>query len=591
MKDENASSFIRFNEGSPGRLRDSLLSGMMGKGIERLINNRYRRILGFFAILIVRLIWWDLLLPRIGFGRLSRRTRPERLRRAAHSFRLLAVKMGGVLIKVGQFLSSRLDVMPREVTGELAGLQDEVPPESYDVIRQVIEAEFSLPLAQVFSDFESAPLASASIGQVHRARIRASAEPEGERTPPFPVVVKVQRPDIPAIVETDLSALRVVSNWVKHYPPIHKRANIPALLEEFSRSLHEEIDYLAEGKNAETFASNFKGYPGVRVPGVSWEHTTRRVLTLEDVWAIKITDYTAIERAGISRAEVAQRLFHTYLKQIFEDHFFHADPHPGNLFVFPRGTASESDSVPWDLVFVDFGMVGRITPTLFAGLREMLIGVGLHDSRRVVKAYQMLDVLLPGANTELLEKASARVFDSFWGKTTQEMMRMKQEEADQFIHEFGALLYEMPFQVPENLILLGRCVGILSGMCTGLDPDFNGWTGLAPYAQKLVQAEAGSSWQTWLTEIGNWVRVLISLPGRAETLLDRIEQGRLEVRFPELDLHIVRLEKAVNRLVGAIILAAFLLGAVQLYASGQVFLAGALGLVAILTLLWILFSF
>jgi predicted unusual protein kinase regulating ubiquinone biosynthesis (AarF/ABC1/UbiB family) len=555
-----------------------------------MLTNRYRRILWFFAILLLQLIWWDLLLPRIGLGWLSRRTRPERLRRAAHSFRLLAVRMGGVLIKVGQFLSSRLDVLPREMTDELAGLQDEVPPESFDSIRQVIESEFSLPVSQLFTDFDPNPLASASIGQVHRAHIRVRTEQAQGSDPLFAVVVKVQRPNIPAIVETDLSALRVVSNWVKRYPPIRKRANVPALLEEFSRSLHEEIDYLTEGKNAETFATNFKGYPGVRVPSVSWEHTTRRVLTLQDVWAIKITDYEAIERAGISRAEVADRLFQTYLKQIFEDHFFHADPHPGNLFVYPQAPIDEGKSVRWELVFVDFGMVGRITPSLFAGLREMLIGVGLHDPRRVVKSYQMLDVLLPGTNTELLERASARVFDRFWGKSTQEMMRMGREEADQFIHEFGGLLYEMPFQVPENLILLGRCVGILSGMCTGLDPAFNAWTGLSPYARDLVQAEAGGSWQTWLSEIGNWTRVLLSLPGKTETLLDRIEQGRLEVRLPELNIHVVRLEKAINRLVGAILLAAFLLGAVQLNSSGQTTLAALLGGATILTLLWILLA-
>lgn len=555
-----------------------------------MLRNRYRRILWFFTTILLGIIWWDLFLPNIGLGRLSRRTRPERLQKAAHSFRLLAVKMGGVLIKVGQFLSSRLDVMPREVTDELAGLQDEVPAEPFESIRQVIEAEFSQPLQQIFVDFDPIPLASASIGQVHRAHIQASAEPSSIPGTLQSVVVKVQRPDIPAIVETDLSALRVVSGWLKRYPPIHKRANIPALLEEFSRSLHEEIDYLAEGKNAETFAANFQGYPGVCVPKVYWEQTTRRVLTLEDVWAIKITDYAAIEQAGISRAEVADRLFKTYLKQIFEDQFFHADPHPGNLFVLPTRPANIDGYVPWDLVFVDFGMVGRITPRLFTGLREMLIGIGLHDASRVVKAYQMLDVLLPGTNLELLERASARVFESFWGKSTQEMMNMRWEEADQFVHEFGSLLYEMPFQVPENLILLGRCVGILSGMCTGLNPQFNGWTGLAPYARHLVEAEDGSNWQKWLGEIGNWVRVLVSLPGRTETLLDRIEQGRLEVRLPELNIHVVRLEKAVNRLVGAILLAAFLLSAVQMFASGQVPLAIILGAAASITLLWILLS-
>ncbi len=551
-----------------------------------MLRTRYRRIIWFFGVMIAQIIWWDLVLPRIGLRGLARRTRRERLQRAARSFRLLAVKMGGVMIKVGQFLSSRLDVLPREITDELAGLQDEVPAEPFILIRQVIEADFSMPVEQVFLRFAEIPLASASIGQVHRATLRVPPGKDGASEAIIPVVVKVQRPDIPAIVETDLSALRVVSNWVMRYPPIRRRADVPALLEEFSRSLHEEIDYLTEGKNAETFAANFRDYPEVCVPRVYWEQTTRRVLTLQDVWSIKITDYEAIERAGISRKDVANRLFDTYLKQIFEDRFFHADPHPGNLFVYPK-PRREGEPTDWELVFVDFGMVGRISQEQFTGLRELLIGVGLHDAGRVVRAYKMLGVLLPEADTQALERASAVAFERFWGRSTQDLVRMGREEAEEFAREFGDLLYEMPFQVPENLILLGRCVGILSGMCTGLDPEFNAWTSLAPYARDLVQAEGVGNWQNWLGEIGNWVRVLLSLPIRTDALINRIERGQLEVRVPEMSVQITRLERAVNRLVGAILLAAFLLGAVQLEIGGRTGLAVGLGVAALITLMWI----
>ena len=558
----------------------------MEQGVKSMLRRRYRRIVWFFASWIARLFWWEVLLPRLGLGGLSRRTQPERLRQAARSFRLLAVSMGGVMIKVGQFLSARLDTLPREVIAELSGLQDEVPAEPFTSVRQVVEAEFSAPLEQLFSAFEPLPLASASIGQVHRARLRIPDENgTGERA--MDVVVKVQRPDIPEIVETDLRALRMVANWLRRYQPLRKRANVPALVEEFSRSLHEEIDYLTEGHHAETFAADFKDYPGVCVPRVYWERTTRRVLTLEDVWAIKIGDYPALEQAGIPRADVAKRLFDTYLKQIFEDRFFHADPHPGNLFIYPRPPLAPGEPVPWDLVFVDFGMMGQISPRQFAGLRELLFGIGLHDASRAVKAYQMLDVLLPGTNTEALERASARVFDRLWGKSTQEMMNISPEEAEDFAREFGDLLYEMPFQLPENLILMGRCLGILSGMCTGLDPDFNAWAGMAPYAQKLMQAE-GVQGRNWLNEIGNWVRVLIGLPGRAETFFQRVEQGRLVVRVPDLTEHIVHLEKSVNRLVAAIILAAFLMAGVQLESAGRSVPAYVMGGAALITLIWIL---
>ena len=182
-----------------------------------------------------------------GLRRLSQRTRAERLRQIAVRFRALAIQMGGVMIKVGQFLSARLDVLPSEITDELSGLQDEVRPETFESIRKVLEAEMNAPLETRFAGFEHEPLASASIGQVHRARLidAMSRTAGGLGAQSLPVVVKVQRPNIQEIVETDLSALRVVSGWIHYYPPIRKRANIPALLAEFSRSLYEEIDYLA----------------------------------------------------------------------------------------------------------------------------------------------------------------------------------------------------------------------------------------------------------------------------------------------------------------------------------------------------------
>jgi predicted unusual protein kinase regulating ubiquinone biosynthesis (AarF/ABC1/UbiB family) len=304
------------------------------------------------------------------------------------------------------------------------------------------------------------------------------------------------------------------------------------------------------------------------------------------VWAIKIGDYPAIEAAGIRRAEVARRLFNTYLKQIFEDRFFHADPHPGNLFILPVGPLVAGESRPWRLVFVDFGMVGHIPAGQFAALRELLIAIGLRDPARMVRAEQKLGILLPGANLELLEQAGARIFERFWGKATNEMMDMGREEAEEFVHEFGDLMYEMPFQIPENLILLGRCVGILSGMCTGLDPDFNVWSDLAPYAGKLVEGEGGGGVRTILKEIGNLAQVLLRLPVKTEALLTRLEQGRLEVRVPDIHHQLQRIERSVQRLGGAILAAAFLLGAVQLYLNRQIVPSAVLVAGMLLTLLW-----
>jgi predicted unusual protein kinase regulating ubiquinone biosynthesis (AarF/ABC1/UbiB family) len=606
-----------------------------------MFSSRYRRIVLFFARVIVSLFFWELLLPRVGLRGLAQRGRSQRLRRMAARFRALAIRMGGVLIKAGQFLSARLDVLPEEITSELAGLQDEVPAENFADIRRVAEAELGAPLASKYAAFDEAPLAAASLGQAHRARLPRPPAPSpasgrggagGEA-----VVVKVQRPNIEALIATDLAALRTVGGWLQRYPPIRKRADVPALLAEFTRILSEEIDYLAEGRNAETFAANFKDRAGVRVPRVIWTHTTRRVLTLEDVYAIKITDYAAITAAGIDRAEVARRLFDAYMTQIFDDGFFHADPHPGNLFVSPtsppsplaisfgngegggvarpvplseanggsagaggeggpraasrEGGAARLEASPaWQLTFVDFGMVGRVPPSLRAGLREAVIAIGVRDSARLVKAYQMLGVLLPHADLALLERMEAKVFERFWGRSMSELRQLGPQQMGEFAREFRGLLYTLPFQIPEDLILLGRTLAILSGMCTGLDPNFNVWNAVAPFAQKLIAEEAASGWEFWLGELEALARSLLALPRRTEAVLGQLERGEAAVRVPQLTEQVGRLELAVRRMVGGVIFAALLVGGVQLYLAGQMLFGGALFAGAALALGWVVFS-
>lgn len=560
-----------------------------------MLRARYRRIVLFFARVFVSLIVWELVLPHLGFRRWVQRTRSDRLRQIAIAFRALAIQMGGVLIKVGQFLSSRLDMLPDEITTELAELQDKVPPEDFADIRRVVEAELGAPLAERFAEFDEVVLAAASLGQVHQAKLRVASHdvpaveesgPEGADDPVAAVVVKVQRPNIETIIATDLAALRTVGKWLHRYPPIRRRADVPALLAEFTRILYEEIDYLAEGRNAETFAANFKDRAGVRVPYVVWTHTTRRVLTLEDVYAIKITDYNAIAAAGVDRADVARRLFDTYLQQIFEDGFFHADPHPGNLFVSPGAECGED----WQLTFVDFGMAGRVPSNLRAGLREATIAIGTRDAARLVKSYQMLGVLLPHADLELLEKAEAKAFEQFWGRSMAELREISLQEMHEFAQEFRGLIYTMPFQIPQDLILLGRAVAVLFGICTGLNPQFNAWDRVVPFAQKLIAEEAVSGWEFWLSELGEMARAMLTLPRRTGAMLGKMERGELAVRVPQLAEQMDRLERTVRRGVGGLILAALLASGVQFYLAGQVILGGVLLACAGIALAWVIFA-
>jgi len=579
-----------------------------------MYRQRYRRIVFFFARQLFTLIIWDILFPHIGFRKYSQQTRPKRLGKIARAYRLLAIQMGGVLIKVGQFLSTRVDVLPPEFTNELINLQDEVPAEEYSDIRRVAEEAYGTDLSNKFVVFDPFPLAAASLGQVHRAKIfKPNHKQEIDKDidssyfkyddlagETIIVVVKIQRPNIETIIKTDLSALATIGNWLQKYKPIRKRADIPALLDEFKRTLYEEIDYINEGKNAETFAENFKYEPQVRVPKVIWSHTTKRTLTLENVWGIKITDYADIKNSGVNLSDVASHLIDTYLKQIFEDGFFHADPHPGNLFINPipiippisrkGGFRSPKSNIFWQLTFVDFGMVGRIPDELRDGLREMLIGIATKNPSRVIKSYQILNIILPGADIDELEKAGAAIFDLFWGMNMKELSQIDANEVIKLTKEYRHLIYSLPIQIPQNLLFLGRTVGILTGICTGLDPEFNLFDHIAPYAQKFIIEEAKVEPTKLLRDFSILANTLITLPGEIDKTIKKIDRGEIEVRMPEVSRDIHRLEKSVRQVVWGIIFASMLFGGIQLQIAEENTLASILFIGALFSFLIILFT-
>ncbi len=407
---------------------------------------RYRRIVFFFVLLVTRLVFWEVILRRVAGERFVARGRTGRWRKHARQFRELAVDMGGVMIKVGQFISSRVDVLPPEITQELADLQDQVPVVPFDYIKETIEHELG-PIDSRFAWLNPDPVAAASLGQVHRAQL-----PTGER-----VVVKVQRPNINNIVHTDLSALDTVSRIAMRFNVIRRRVNVPELLDEFSRVLWEEVDYLAEADHAMAFASMFASDEGIYIPAVYLPYTTHLVVTLEDVTSIKLNDYTAIEQAGIDRKEVARRLLDCYMRQIFDYRMFHADPHPGNIFIYPlppqdtsasNGTGKAHGAQPFYIIFVDFGMVGRLTPRIQEGLRETLIAVVTQDAKALVASYHTLGILLPSADTRRIEEATQAVFSKVWGLNMSEMANMSFEDMTSIAREFSDLLLSMPFQMP-----------------------------------------------------------------------------------------------------------------------------------------------
>jgi predicted unusual protein kinase regulating ubiquinone biosynthesis (AarF/ABC1/UbiB family) len=523
---------------------------------------RYRRILRFALQHLVITWWYELFLPRIGFSRLAERTRSRRMRRLARRFHVLAIDLGGLMIKVGQFMSSRLDVLPPEITKELEGLQDEVPPVPFPAIRARAEAELGLPLAEAFVSVDEDPVAAASLGQAHRARLSSV---DAAETGLDGVVLKVQRPGIDAIIDIDLAALRRVGGWLSHVRIVADRVDMPQLVEEFAVTSLEEIDYLHEAASSVRFAEHFAGDDRVAVPAVVWESTTRRILTLEDVTAIKITDTEALVAAGIDPAEVAPVFAAVMFDQLFEHGFFHADPHPGNIFVTP--VTGGSGARRWKLTFIDFGMMGEIPDSTRTGLRKLLIAAAARDGKKLVAAIQDVGVLLPTAETSEFEHAMTELFSRFGGMGFAELREVDEREFRDFGNQFGEVVRSLPFQLPEHFLLVIRAVSLTSGVCSALDPTFNLWDSVEPYAARLIRDQRGNVVQEVAQQALEAARVALRLPNRLDALSARIESGSVVAAVPSLERRVARLERITGRVTSAVLFVGLLVAGAVLRAD------------------------
>ena len=534
---------------------------------------RYRRILRFAARYLVQTWWYELFLPRIGLARLSARNRSVRLQRIAQRFHVLAVDLGGLMIKVGQFMSSRLDVLPPEITKELEGLQDEVPPVPFPAIRALAEAELGVTLERAFSFVDPVPLAAASLGQVHRARLSAL---DAEETGLFDVVVKIQRPGIGEIVDVDLRALRRVAGWLSHVRLVSDRVDMPTLVEEFAATSLEEIDYLHEAASAERFAEDFADDARVSVPELVWERTTRRVLTLQDVTAIKINDVEGLRAAGIDPSEVATEFAAVMFDQLFVNGYFHADPHPGNIFVTPLGsadatTATDATGRAWKFTFIDFGMMGEVPDALRRGLRNLLIAAASRNGKGMVDGIREVGVLLPSADTAELERALTALFARFGGMGFAELQDVDPREFRAFANEFGDVVRTLPVQLPENFLLIVRAMSLTSGMCSSLDPAFNIWNAVEPYSAQLIRAEGGNLVQDVAKRTVSAAGIIAALPGRLDALITRVEEGNLTVQTPRIERRLGSLERTGRRIISAVLFTALLIGGILLRADDVAF--------------------
>jgi predicted unusual protein kinase regulating ubiquinone biosynthesis (AarF/ABC1/UbiB family) len=526
---------------------------------------RFLRICWWFLRAIVHVFILDILFNRWSITRwYSRRTSRSRWRRLARSFRVLALRMGGVLIKLGQFLSSRTDVLPAQITDELAGLQDEVPAAPLQYVLATLIAELGAPPDAIFQAFAPTPVAAASLGQVYYGVLRDGRE----------VAIKIQRPRIDEIVDIDLRAVHWAVRIIKNYPAIKRRADLEALFVEFERVLRQELDYIQEADNAKIIRANLAGLRGIYIPEPYTELTTRRVLVMERIGGIKISDTAALDRAGVDRSELAHRFYRAYLQQWFIDGVFHADPHPGNLFVRVEGppppqTNGVQPGTPCTLIFVDFGMVGRVSARLRDALREVAIAIATNDPARFVESLDRAGLILPGADRRLIVQAAEVLFRHTYDRNLRELSNI---DVEGIFGEVGYLVQDLPFQIPQDMIYLGRSVGMVSGMATTLDPDINLFETLRPFAQELIAGDqrAGDWVERLRKELGGLAQIAATLPRQMDAYYKAANRGELRMRvdLSRLERGMRRVERATSRLAGGIVATGLFLGGVLLRING-----------------------
>lgn len=519
---------------------------------------RYWRLIAFFGRSLFSLWLLDYFIPRILGIKWVQAFSSRRHRNMAIRFRKLAIKMGGVMIKLGQFLSSRVDLMPPAVIEELSGLQDKVEPVDYDSIKKQFEKSVNCSPEEMFSYFEEEPIASASLGQVHLAGepLEGKSKHSGQET-----AVKIQRPNIRRIIEIDLAAVQWAVGWLKYIGFIRRRANLDALYDEFASNLRQELDYRKEADNANRFSALASRVDGIDIPTPHWNLSTDQVLVLDRVEGIKITDYEKLEAVGISRHAVAKRLQRFYLHQIYEEGIFHADPHPGNIFVRPDKSAPEvEDGKPFKLVFVDFGMIGEIPEETREKLKDVLVASIQRDYRRLVRLAKDLNFLLPEADERAVSRAIETLFDRYYGVTLGELSQVDLDEIEDLISEFRDILFEFPFQVPQDFIMLGRCLGILNGITTGLDPDFRPVEQLEEYAREIAGDEFGPEFEDLSQEALQWFGEITRIPRQLNSALQQFQheplQFSLDPEEEELTERLDSISTSVNRLSDTLIIIA-----------------------------------
>lgn len=432
-----------------------------------------------FSLILANYLWF------LGARKALGRRRTERLEERTHArgARLLhrgILRLEGVYIKFGQFISMMTGFLPDAYLDQLEGMQDAVPPRPFERIRDRVEFELAMPIASAFVEFESVPVASASLGQVHFARL-ADIELAADGVVSGEVAVKVQYPGIEQVVATDLAMIRIVVKVISWFL---RGMHYDRVYDDLAVTIRDELDYEKEGANAEAIQKNFVGDSHIEFPTIIWEMTTSKVLTMKRESGIKITDVDGLRAAGIRPVDVIEKLVTSYFKQLLVDSLYHADPHPGNFFV-----QEAADGKPL-IVFLDFGSVAQFPPEFREGLRTVVYGYMSRDDAKVIEGMRQMGFASAGGDEVVFEQAVRHYMDKLLHFAPQDFSRIDVSDFDirRNLDEMQLSFREITraFEVPRNWFYVERTLALLLGLCARLDPTVDAFVYGFPYAVQFV---------------------------------------------------------------------------------------------------------
>ncbi|MHB8789679.1 MAG: ABC1 kinase family protein [Desulfobulbaceae bacterium] len=462
---------------------------------------------------------------------LEKHTRPERLRMALE-------ELGPTFIKLGQLLSTRPDFIPTEYLAELTKLQDNVPPFSFAEVEEIFFAETAKKPGELFYRFEEEPVAAASIGQVHRATLKDGQD----------VVVKVQRPDIEQIISVDLEILAHLASLAEMYFEEVQGHRPSAIVEEFARTLENEIDYTVELTNIQRFAGQFADNPSIHVPLVYRELSSQRILTMENIKGIKASRVERLQQMGMDLPLIAERGCNLIMEQIFIHGFFHADPHPGNIFILP-------DNV---ICFIDFGMMGRLSLQNREDVTDLLLHIISRHERKLTDSVLKLTNHYGEIDREALSRDLAEFLDRYL------YLPLKELEAGKILHQLLELVSRHKIYFKPNLYLMMKAISTVEGVGQMLDPELELIRLAEPFMRRIKSDRLRLSRiadETGLTT-SEYLELIRELPDELRAILRQIRQGRIKIEFEHLGVDRLRavLDQASNRISFAIVLAALIIG-------------------------------